>query len=72
MSVVIMIHQFHEFLVFTVLFIVRVVDSGLSMRLDYIVIRLLRRLAVSMIIPVMIIAATAAGCSVPMLSRWFW
>jgi len=67
-----MIHQLHEFLVLTVLFIVRVIDSGLSMRFDYIVIRLLRRLAVSMIIPVMIIATTAAGCSVPMLSRWFW
>lgn len=55
-----MIHQLHELLILAVLF-VRVVYPWFSMRLDYVMIRLLQRLlaAVTMIIPVMAAAAAA-------------
>lgn len=69
-SVVVVIHQLHEFLVLAVILLaIHVVHSGLSVRFDYVVIRLLRRFAaVPMIIPVMT-TATTAGRPVPMLPR---
>lgn len=67
-SIVVVIHQLHEFLLLAVL-LVCVVRSSFPVRLDYMMIRLLRCFAVMPMIIPMMAAATTTGRPVAMFSR---